>query len=142
VVRATGEQLSVRAAVLTKDVPAGVALPAVKPQEPSTTTDDAWADAGPLESKRVEAWVKRQNQWHGCIDDYMAKNDPAYGKSYELIYVRSGLNVSDVAYEGARRSCNEAKFKADGQAFIKAINASHAKLASSINGMVKKRLGQ
>ncbi len=140
VVRATGEQVSVRAGLLTKAVPPAITLPVVKPQAPSTTTDDAWADAGPLETARVEAWVKRQQKWQGCIDDYMQKNDPAYGKSYELIYVRSGLNVSDVAYAGARKACGEAKFKADGDAFIKAINASHAKLASSIKGMLEKRL--
>ena len=140
--RLNGEQLTTRAALLSTEVPASLSFPKAKTPPPATTTDDAWADAGPFEKPRVDAWVKRQKQWTDCIEKYMQKNDPAWGKSYELIYVRSGLNVSDVVYASARKACGESKFNADGQAFIKAINGSHAKLAASIEGMLKKRLGR
>jgi hypothetical protein len=142
VLRATGEVLEVRAGVLSAEVPPAITMPQVKAPPPSKTTDDAWADAGPLEQARVEAWVKRQDQYLGCVRSFMAKNDPAYGKKYELIYVRSGINVSDVVYAKARASCGEAKFTKDGEAFIKAINASHAKLATTLEASVKKKLGR
>lgn len=140
--RANGGQLKVRASALSTTVPASLTVPELKAPPPAKTTSDAWADAGPLEQARVEAWVKRQNQYTACIGAYMEKHDPAWGKSYQLIYVRSGINVSDVVYESARKACGEAKFNKDGAAFIAAINASHAKLVASLPGLLAKRLGR
>lgn len=141
-IRVNGATVKVRASVLSTTVPASITLPALKAPQPAKTADDAWADAGPLEQARVDAWVKRQNQFTDCIGNYMKKNDPAWGKSYQLVYARSGINVSDVVYASARRACGEAKFTKDGAAFIAAINASHAKLVASLPAMLTKRLGR
>jgi hypothetical protein len=50
--------------------------------------------------------------------------------------VRSGIHVRDVVYAAARKACGEAKFTKDGQAFIAAINTSHAKLVASLPALV------
>lgn len=80
--------------------------------------------------------MKRQKQYADCIGTSVEKHDPAWGKSSQLVSVRSGIHVRDVVYAAARKACGEAKFTKDGQAFIAAINTSHAKLVASLPALV------
>lgn len=75
----------------------------MKIPEPAKTTGEAWAAAGPLETARVDAWIRTEDKWKTCIYDYMGKHDPAWNlKNVEFYYVRSGLNVGDVVYGNAK----------------------------------------
>lgn len=141
VLRANGSVESVRASVVTHQLPADLSFPKLKVPAPAKTTDEAWSAAGPLETARVDAWLQVEAAWKRCIHGYMAKHDPAWNlKNVEFYYVRSGLNVSDVVYGNAKRACHEAKFKKDGEAFIKAINASQAKLVTTLPDVLRSRL--
>lgn len=69
----------------------------------------------------------------------MAKHDPTWGKSYELVNLRTGRTMSDEKFKVAHRVCGEAKLLAAERKFVAGVNASRKKSASAYLASLKKR---
>ena len=132
VARFDGSGHEVALAGLSTVRPAAVALP--KQHPPVTTAkdlDEALLLAGPADKPIVDAYQAAEDKYRGCVGSYMAKHDPSWGKNYELIYVNSGRNVSDVWFRRADSACGYAGLDARGRKLTAAVNKARKKSAAA-----------
>lgn len=128
--RFDGTQLEVPTAALTTTRPTPIVLPKNPPKvAPANDLDEALSLAGPAEKALVEAYDVAESKYRACVQRYMEKNDPSWGKSYDLIYVASGKNVSDVWFRRADAACGYAGLEARGKRLTADINKSRQKSA-------------
>ncbi|HRE91547.1 MAG TPA: hypothetical protein PK095_20680, partial [Myxococcota bacterium] len=128
--RFDGTQVEVPTAALTTHRPTPVVLPKQAPKvAPAKDLDEALSVAGPAERALVDAYDASESKYRACVQRYMQKNDPSWGKSYDLIYVASGKNVSDVWFRRADAACDYAGLEARGKRLTADINKSRQKSA-------------
>ncbi len=140
VVSLTGKEQRVRLDVLTAERPAELTWPALPAFKAGVTVDDAMGLAGPDEQKLVDAYLAKESEHNGCVGGWMEKNDPTWGKSYELVNVRTGQTLSSMKFKQAHAVCGWAKLEKASKAFIAAINSSQKKLRASVTSGVKEKL--
>lgn len=141
VVSLDGKHHKLRTSDLATRPNGAVALPTVTP--PPVPKDFAWATtiAGPVERQELIApHEKAKNAFHSCVVSYMKKNDPSWGKDYELVYVRSGKNVSQVKFAEADRKCGYENLKAKGNAVAKKVHASRVRAQKDALASLAKKL--
>ncbi|TNF33255.1 MAG: hypothetical protein EP329_08550 [Deltaproteobacteria bacterium] len=142
VARFEGTTQEVPLAALATTRPEAVALPKTHPPvKKAEDLDEALSLAGPAEKKLVDAYTEAEEKYRGCVGDYMAKHDPSWGKDYELIYVNSGRNVTDVWFRRADKACNYAGLEVKGKRLTAAINTSRKKSAAAYLKALRARFG-
>lgn len=117
--------------------------PATLPKKPelvvAKTVSEAYGILGAAEKPLRDALQARYDDFHGCVGGWMAKNDPTWGKSYELVNLRTGRTVSDEKFKVANRVCGESKLLAAEKKFVAGVNASRKKSALAYLASLKKR---
>ncbi|MDF1564719.1 MAG: hypothetical protein P1V51_16885 [Deltaproteobacteria bacterium] len=134
-VQATPDQLVV-------EKPAKLALPRKPAFQPAKDYDGAWKLVGPPDQKIVDRMNAVANKYHACVGSWMRKNDPTWGKDYELVYVsgrHAGKTMSDRKFEQAAVVCGEAKVIAAEKNFVKQINLAAKSRAARHLQQVRKR---
>ena len=137
----TGEERTVRRDLVTLAVPATLSFPELPVLTPAKTVDEALGLAGPDEQKLVEAYLARESAHNACVGTWMEKHDPTWGKSYELVNVRTGRTLSSTLFKQADAGCGLPKLEKATSAFIAAINGAQKKLRGGIVAQLKKKLG-
>lgn len=128
--RFDGTRIELPTASLTTTRPTPIILPKSPTKvAPAKDLDEALSLAGPAEKALVDAYDAAESKYRACVQRYMEKNDPSWGKSYELIYVASGKNVSDVWFRRADAACDYAGLEARGKRLTADINKSRQKSA-------------
>jgi|GEM_PF-3443472 len=143
VARFDGTRHEVALAALSGERPEAVALPRRHP--PVKTAEDldhALSMAGPADKDIVDKYTAAEEKFRACVGKYMAKHDPSWGKSYELIYVNSGRNVTDVWFRRADKACNYAALEAHGKRLTRAINRARKKSAAAYLKALKARFAE
>ncbi len=76
------------------------------------TIDEALPIVGPVERKWEREFERNWNKFEDCVGNYMAKHDPSWGLGgkYELYYVKTGRNVTQVKFTKADRKCKLKKY--------------------------------
>lgn len=139
--RLSGGTLTVRASALKVDVPAELSFPALPPFTAATTVDEALALAGPGESKLVEEYLSKEATHNACVGTYMEQHDPSWGKSYELVNVRTGRTVSQLMFKKADAACGLPRLEQASKKLISEVNAAQKKLRATVVADLKQRLG-
>lgn len=98
------------------------AAPAIK------TVDDALYYATDNEKAFVERYTKLESELNGCVGAWMEKNDPTWGKSYDLVF-SNGQTMSERKFKQADAVCGWPKVEAAGK-----------KLVGEVSGSLKKNL--
>lgn len=142
VVSLTGKELKVRLDLVSTERPAELSLPELPAFKPGKTVDQALGLAGPDEQKRVEAYLEKETAHNACVGTWMAKNDPTWGKSYELVSVRTGRTMTSIKFKQADAVCGLSKLDKASTAFVAAVNSAQKKLRTSIAPELRKRLGE
>lgn len=131
IARFEGTRVEVPTSALEVERPV-IALPPQAPKvAPAKDLDTALSLAGPAEKSLVDTYEVAESQYRACVQRFMEKNDPSWGKSYELIYVASGRNVSDVWFRRADAACDYAGLEARGRKLTADINKSRQKSAGA-----------
>jgi hypothetical protein len=136
----TGAELSVRLEVVSTEVPAELSFPKPPEFKPAKTVDEAMGLAGPDEQKLVAAYLEKERAHNACVGAWMKKNDPTWGKSYELVNVRTGRTLSQSLFKKADAVCGLGKLDKASSAFVVAINAAQKRLRTTIGPELRKKL--
>lgn len=120
VIRANGERKDVRTERLTTAKPAKVLLPEdwpeiAKPNE----IKDGYAITSPTDLPKFAKWENDEAKRYSCVGNWMSKNDPTWGKNYNLVNLRTGETVTDQKFRQADKVCNSARVEAAAKALIK-----------------------
>lgn len=119
VIRANGERKDVRTERLTTAKPAKVLLPEdwpeiAKPHE----IKDGYAITSPTDLPKFAKWENDEAKRYACVGNWMEKNDPTWGKNYNLVNLRTGETVTDQKFRQADKVCNSARVEAAAKAVI------------------------
>jgi hypothetical protein len=140
VVRFDGSDAKINPNQLATERPAQVVLPERAPEaKKAGNVSEALNLAGKSEAPYTKKYLERRDKFDKCVYGYMAKHDPSWNKSYQLIYVRSGRNVKDVMYERADKACGANAFNKAGDAYVKEVNTSRQKSVQTYLDQVKAR---
>lgn len=131
--RATGERVQVRTERLVADKPATVTVPAQWPElKKPEVLKDAYEIASPTDALKLAKWEVMEAKRYGCVGNWMAKNDPTWGKNYELVNLRTGQTVTDQKFRQADKVCNSAAVEAAAKALTKEVYANRLALREKV----------
>ena len=138
--RADGHRFKVDARHLV-DLPLPTTLPAFEKPKPAKDLHEALVHAGDAEQPLVDAFAAAESKFNGCVGDWMAKHDPTWGKSYDLVY-SNGDTLSDRKFRQADAVCGRAKFDAVSKKVVADINASRVKNAAAYRKSLEARFSR
>lgn len=138
--RYDGSRHRIRAASLSGNVPLSSSLPAKPPKlEMASDVENALRLGGPSEDGIIEKYLAAERKLNGCVHKWMEKNDPTWGKSYELVNLRTGRTLSDQKFKRADRVCGLSKVERVGKRLIGKVNRSRKNNAKIYLAFLKKR---
>ncbi|MCP4504468.1 MAG: hypothetical protein GY822_31550 [Deltaproteobacteria bacterium] len=104
ILRANGERHTIRTERLTKEAPKKGSAPQWADLKMPQKVATAQSLALPTDAVSFAKWYDLNDRKEDCIYRYMQKNDPSWGKDYDVINSRTGENVSDVHFRRADKS--------------------------------------
>lgn len=140
VTRYDGSRHHIRLASLSGNAPLSSALPAKPPKlEVAVDVENALRLGGPSEDALIKTYLAAEEKLNACVGKWMAKNDPTWGKSYNLVNLRTGRTLSDQKFKRADRVCGLAKVERQGKRLIREVNRSRRKNAKFYLSALKER---
>jgi hypothetical protein len=129
--RYDGSMTTIPPALVTGDRPATVALPTTVSAPAADSIHAAESLAGPEDQPILDAYYQVKHGVEGCIEQYAAKHDPAYGHdisngTVEVYRIHGGdvTNVTQQVFEQAQRRCGQRKLDAAEQKALAALAKS------------------
>ncbi len=120
------------------DLPQPTTLPAYEKPQPATDVHEAIISAGVAEDAYVNAFDAVERAFNVCVGTWMEKNDPTWGKSYDLVY-SNGDTMSDRKFRQADGVCGRKKLDAAANKMIAQVNASRVKGAAAYRKALEQR---
>lgn len=142
--RYDGTALRARRTDISTERPAHVVLPTKPSFQPAKTFDDAWRLVTPADKATVDRINAATDKYRACVGGWMAKNDPTWGKSYDLVYLsgpNQGKTLSDLKFDQAAEVCGEPTLIKAQEAFRLKINAAAKQRVTTHLRAVRKRFG-
>jgi len=141
VLRATGEKREVRTERLTLERPAKVVMPSSWPEiEKPKDIKAAYTIVSPVDRPKFAKWENEDAKVYNCVGRWMEKNDPTWGKKYDLVNLRTGETLSDQKFRQADRVCGSAKVEAAGKALAKSAYSSRVASREKLKKTLPTRL--
>lgn len=119
VIRANGERKEVRTERLTTAKPAKVLVSEDWPEiEKPEKVENGYRIASPTDLLKFAKWENDNDKVEGCVGNWMAKNDPTWGKDYKLVNLRTGESVTDQKFRQADKVCGAARVEAAAKSLL------------------------
>lgn len=141
--RYDGSHVSVDTRLLEAARPARIALPD-KPELPTVESLGRAVDlAGAEDKKAIAAHNALDQKFRSCFFAYLRKNDPTFGKDYEVLRISGGkvVNVGDAIAVAGARKCGEKKLTAAGKNLEKQLAKTRTARYAQHLAAVRKRFG-
>ncbi len=140
VARYDGTRHRLSASNVSGSAPIAASLPAKVPKlEIAKNVESAMRLGGPSEDAIIDKYIAAETKLNACVGKWMAKNDPTWGKSYELVNLRTGRTLSDQKFRKADRICGLKKVERAGKVMIREVNRSRKKNAAAYLAALKLR---
>lgn len=133
VLRANGETKEVRTERLTTEKPATALLPDSWPDiAPPANIKEGYQITSPLDLPKFAKWENEEARRYACVDNWMRKNDPTWGKNYDVVNLRTGETMTDRKFRQADKVCQSARVQAAEKALVKAAHQSRLALREKV----------
>jgi hypothetical protein len=140
VLRANGERLDVETSALVSKRSGQITLPAFATLDAPTSTVEMHALASVRDRKLVAEVSAAEDKLWNCVAGDRAKNDPTYGKNYDLINTRTGASLRDLRSSQAARRCGLAAFENRARAAFTKVLHTRREEQSALAARLAKKL--
>lgn len=141
VIRANGERKEVRTERLTTAKPAKVLVPEDWPEiARPNDIKDGYAITSPTDLPKFAKWENDEAKRYSCVGNWMSKNDPTWGKNYNLVNLRTGETVTDQKFRQADKVCNSARVEAAAKSLIKDAHKNRLAMREKVKKTLPSKL--
>jgi hypothetical protein len=124
-------------AKLAPGAPKGPMIP--KKVAPYETLQAALLKAGPADEPLVARYRAVEAEVNACVSAFMAKGDPEWAKSEELIPLSDGSGTRDPRFVIADEACRAKRIEAAGAALLQQMNKTRDAGGAAYVAALKKR---